>query len=86
MVGARILTGQDQQLRIVDVVQGHARLADPDRLLQGDTRRLMTHVRVIRQVVGAVRPNEQLIDKSRLVRRATGGLDEGLVWVPKVLI
>jgi hypothetical protein len=67
MIGPRILTGQDQQLGVVDIVQGNAGLTDPDGLCQRVAGRLVAHVGAVRQIVGAVCPYEQLIAERRLI-------------------
>src|SRR5690606_10281501 len=48
---------------------------------QRDAGGLVAHVGAVRQVVGAVRPGEQLPQEGRLVGGAAGGVEDGLVRV-----
>ncbi len=79
MVGARVLPHHEDQLRVVDVVQGHGALADADGRIQRRTGGLVAHVRAVRQVVGAQGPGEQLVHERRLVRRAPRGVEDAAV-------
>jgi hypothetical protein len=79
VVRARVLADDDQQVGVMDVVERDAALADADRLGQGDAGGLVTHVRAIGQVVGAESPHEELVEERGLVRRASRGVEEGLI-------
>ena len=79
MIGPRILTGQDQQLGVIDVVEGDAGLTDPDGLGQRVAGRLVAHVGAVGQVVGAVRPYEQLVAEGRLVGGTARGVEDRLI-------
>ena len=79
MIGARILAGYDDELGVVDIVQGDAGLADSDGFLQCNRGRLVTHVGTIRQIVGPERTSEKLVDERGLVRRPPGGVENCLV-------
>ncbi|MCO5588369.1 hypothetical protein L7F22_042324 [Adiantum nelumboides] len=81
VVGARVLPGDDDHVRLEQVGQRHAGLADPDRLLQGDRGRLVAHVRAVGQVVRAEGPGEELVDERGLVGRPAGGVEGGLAGV-----
>ena len=79
MVGAGVLAQDDDQLGLVDVLEGDRALADADGLLQRHRGRLVTHVRAVRQVVGAVGAGEELVEVRRLVRHLAGGVEDRLV-------
>ncbi len=79
MVGARVLADDEDQLGVVDVLEAHAALADAGHLGQRHRRRLVAHVGAVRQVVGAERPDEQLVEERRLVRGTARGVEDGLV-------
>lgn len=79
MVGPRVLPGDDDQLGLVEVLQGDAALADADGLVQRRARGLVAHVGTVRQVVGAELAGEELEEERRLVAGAARGVEEGLV-------
>src|SRR5438105_1230039 len=79
MVRARILAGNKDRLRLIEVLERHRALADADRLHQRRAARLVTHVRAVGEIVGAKLPNEQLIEKGSLVRRAPRGIEDGFI-------
>src|SRR4029453_4125801 len=85
MIGPRILTVQDQQLGVVDIVQGNAGLTDPDGLGQRVAGRLVAHVGAVRQIVGAVCPYKQLIQKRRLIWGGSGGEKDASAGCPNPL-
>ena len=79
VVGAGILSGDDDQVGVFEVVDGHRTLADTDRLDQRGARGLVAHVRAVRQVVGAEAAHHQLIEERRLVAGAPRGIEHRLV-------
>lgn len=79
MVGAGVLSGDDDQVGVVQVLQGDGALADTDGLRQRRAGRLVAHVGAVGQVVGAEFAGEQLEQERGLVAGASGGVEEGLV-------
>src|ERR1051325_11504796 len=78
MVRARILTNDKDRVRFVEVFERDSSLPDTNRFAQRRAARLVTHVRTIRQVVGAELTHKELIQKSRLVAGAAGSVEDGL--------
>ena len=76
VVGAGVLAGDDDQLGSLEVVEGDRALADADRLAERDAARLVAHVRAVRQVVGAERADEQLVEEGCLVARAARRVED----------
>ncbi|CAL2062578.1 exported protein of unknown function [Streptomyces murinus] len=79
MVGARVLARHDDQIGLVQVLQEDAALADADGLRQRRARRLVAHVRAVRQVVRAQLAREELVQERRLVAGTARGVEDGLV-------
>ncbi|GAA3107596.1 hypothetical protein GCM10020254_61870 [Streptomyces goshikiensis] len=79
VVGARVLSGDDDQVGLVEVFEGDAALADADGLVQRGARGLVAHVGAVRQVVGAEFAGEELEEERGLVAGAARGVEEGLV-------
>ena len=79
MVGAGVLAGDDDELGLVDVVEGHRALADADGLGERDRRRLVAHVGAVRQVVRAEGAGEELVGERRLVGGAPARVEDRLV-------
>ncbi len=79
VVAARILSGDDDQVRMLDVVDGHRPLSDADRLGQRRARGLVAHVGAVGQVVGAETADQQLIAERGLVAGASRGVEDGLI-------
>ncbi len=79
MVRPRVLPDDEYQVGLFEVVEGDAALADADRLGERCPGGLVAHVRAVRQVVGAERADEQLVDERRLVAGASRGVEDGLV-------
>lgn len=67
MVGARVLAGDDDQVGVFDIVDGHRALADADGLDQCGAGGLVAHIGAVRQVVGAETAHQQLVEERRLV-------------------
>ena len=81
MVGAGVVADRQDQVGAVEILEADGALADADRLWQPDRSRLVAHVRAVREVVGAVKPHEQLEQECRFVRAATRGVEFGLVRI-----
>lgn len=64
-----------------EVGHRHRTLADADGLRQGRTGRLVAHVRAVRHVVGAERPNHQLVQERGLVGGPPRGVEDRLIRV-----
>ncbi len=79
VVGARVLPGDHDEVRPVQVLQQHAALADADRLRQGRAGRLVAHVGAVGEVVGAELAREELVEERGLVAGAARGVEDGLV-------
>ena len=79
MVRARILTGDEDRLRAIEIFERHRALTDADRLRQRRAARLVAHVRAIGKVVRAELPNEELVEKGCLVGSPPGSIKNGLV-------
>lgn len=79
VVGAGVLPGDDDQVRLVEVLEQDAALADADGLGERGARGLVAHVRTVRQVVRAELAGEELVEECGLVARAPRGVEEGLV-------
>src|SRR5690348_15892825 len=75
MVRPRILPGDEDRLRLIEVLQRHSPFADADRLHERRAARLMAHVRAIGKVVRDELPYEQLIEKGGFVGRSPGGVE-----------
>ena len=72
MISAGIVADAKERVAMIEILQGHGSLADTNRLRQPDARRLVTHIRAVRKIVGPVFPREQLIEKCRLIGCAAG--------------
>ena len=79
MIRARILPGDDDQVGLGDVFDGDRTLADADGVGQGNMRRLVAHVRAVRQIIGAEAANHQLVQECGLVAGPPRGVEHGLV-------
>ena len=79
MIRPGILADAEDDIRFQEIVQRHGALAHPDGFLQGQAARLVTHVRAVRQVVGAESAHEHLPQEGGLVARAAGSVEERLV-------
>ena len=79
MVGARILTGDEDQVGLLEIGHRNRSLADADGLGQRAARRLVAHVGTVRHVVGAETANQQLVQERCLVARPPGRVEHGLV-------
>ncbi|MND40993.1 hypothetical protein D3C80_317420 [compost metagenome] len=79
VVGAGVLTPDENCIGVFEVVEGHGAFADPDALRQRDTAGLVAHVRAVGEVVGAVGAHEQLIEVRRFVTRPARGVELGLI-------
>lgn len=79
VVGAGVLSGDDDQVGVVEVFQGDGSLADADRLGECRAGGLVAHVGAVGQVVGAEFAGEQLEEERGLVAGAAGGVEERFV-------
>ena len=79
MVGSRVLTGDDDQLRLGEVVEAYGPLADPDGLAKSAPARLVAEIRAVGQVVRAELADEELVEERRLVARAPARVEDRLV-------
>ena len=79
VVGAWVLTHDDDQVRAFEVLEGHGCLADADAFAHGPAGGLMAHIRTIRQVVGSEAAGEELVGEGRLVGGTPTGVEHRLV-------
>src|SRR5258708_5875001 len=79
MVGARVLPGDEDDLRLLEVVEADGALADADGFRKPAAARLVAHVRAVGEVVGAVLANEELVEEGGLVAGAAAGIEDRLV-------
>ena len=77
MIGAWILTDDQDQISGVEVIQGHGSLADTDAVDQRPSARFMAHVGAVREVVRAVHTDEELVEECGLIRSSTRGVEDG---------
>ena len=71
MIGARVLPNHHDDIGHVEIIKRNGSFTDADGLNQSLAARFMAHVGAIGEVVGPVRPNKGLVEKCRLVARAT---------------
>src|SRR6202008_3084451 len=74
-----ILTYDKNCFGKIKIFQVDCALAHANRFVQCSSTRLVTHVRAVRQVVGAKLSDEQLIKKGRFVAGAAGCIKDGLI-------
>src|SRR3546814_6196711 len=67
MGGAGVMADAEDGVRQSEIIQCDRALPDTDGLRQANTRSLMAHVGAVGEIVGAVRPNHQLIQEGRFV-------------------
>src|SRR3546814_129789 len=79
MVGAGVMADAEDGVRQSEIIQCDRALPDTDGLRQANTRSLMAHVGAVGEIVGAVRPNHQLIQEGRFVGGSTGAIEFSLV-------
>ena len=79
VVGRRVLSRDDDEARVVDVLDGDGAFADPERLRERDAAGLVAHVRAVGQVVRAEPPHQELVEECGLVRGATRRVEDRLV-------
>ena len=63
MIRPRILAEDDDDVGAFQVVEGHGGLARAQRFAQSESRRLMTHVGAVRQIVRTKAAGEELKKK-----------------------
>ena len=81
MIRAGILTDDEDRIGMIEVFERDRSLPDADRFAQRSAARLVTHVRAVRQIVGAKLSDEELIKKRGFVAGATGGVEDCLVRI-----
>ena len=79
MVGAGVVADGDHQLGLIEVVQRDCAFPDANRTRQTDAGGLVTHIRAVGEVIGAVFAGEELEKIRRFVRGASGGIELDLV-------
>src|SRR5580698_3228111 len=85
VVRRRVLAEDQDGIGVLEVVEQHGSLAYADGGRQATARRLVTHVRAIREVVRAIHPHEQLVDERCLVACTARGVERGLVRIVEIL-
>ena len=85
MVGARVLTGDQDAVGVRDVVDGHRALADADGFGERGPRRFVAHVRAVGQVVGAEAAYQQLVEERGLVAGAARGVEHASSGLPRAV-
>jgi hypothetical protein len=68
MVCPRVVSKEDE-FGALHILQRGCTFADAERLYHRHSRRLVTHVRAIRKIVGSELPREQLQEKGRFIGR-----------------
>ncbi len=81
MVDTRVLAHGDDVFRVVYVLHDDGALAHAHGLGERDTRGVVTEVRAVRQVIGAVAAAQHTEDEGGLVDGRAGGIEDGAVWV-----
>ena len=79
MVSAGVMADRDHQFSLIKVIQRDGPFPNPDRTGQTDAGGLVTHIRAVGEVVGAVFTGKQLEQIRRFVRGASGGIELDLV-------
>lgn len=67
-VGAGILSEDEQRVAMFEIFKIDRAFADADAVGQRNARRLMAHIGAVREIIGAEKPAERLIEEGRLVR------------------
>ena len=81
VIGARILTDNENRVGFVKVFKSDSSLPNSDRFVQRRAARLVTHVRAIRKIVGAKLADKKLIKESSLVAGSARRVEDCLVWI-----
>jgi hypothetical protein len=81
VVGAGVLAEHENRVRVLEVFKRHGAFADTNALRQGNAAGLVTHVRAVREIIGAVGAHEQLIHERSFVAGTTRGVELGHVRV-----
>src|SRR4051812_33247775 len=79
VIRARILADDEDCFCHVEVFERDRALAYAYGFSQGRAARFMAHVGAVRQIIRAKLANEELIEKSRLVARAPGSVEDRFV-------
>jgi hypothetical protein len=79
VIAAGVLADHEDQVGLLEVGEAHRALADADHLAEPGAARLVTQVRAVGQVVGAVLAHEELVEERGLVARAARGVEDGFV-------
>jgi hypothetical protein len=85
MVGAGILADDEDRVRLLEIAEGDGTLADADGLAEGDATGLVAHIRAIGKIVGAVKPDEQLVKKGRFIAGAAGCVEFGAIGMVETI-
>ncbi len=81
MVGTRVVADAEHQVAVVKILQFDGAFTDANRLRQPDAGRLMTHIRAVGEVVGAIFAGKELPEKRRFVGGTTGGVKLHAIWI-----
>ena len=81
MIRPGILTDNKDRFREIEILERDCSLPDSDRFGQRRATRFVTHVRAVRQVVGAKLAYEELIEKSGFVTRPSLRLEYLLIGI-----
>ena len=79
VIRAGILADHDNAICQFEIGEGHGALAGAEGLEHAHATRLVTHVRAIREIVGAELSHEQLIQKGGFVAGATRRVEHRLI-------
>ena len=79
VIRAGILADHDNAVCQFEIGEGHGALAGAEGLEHAHATRLVTHVRAVREIVGAELSHEQLIEKGGFVAGATRRVEHRLI-------
>ncbi len=81
VVGARVLTKDENRVRVIEIIQTDSAFAHADAALQAAAARFVTHIGAVGEVVGADHAAKQLIEPGGFVAGAPGGVELHLIGV-----
>src|SRR2546423_10885271 len=70
MIRARILSENENPVRLFEILQCYAAFPDTDHFVKRGAARFVTHVRTVRQVIRAELAGKELVEKRGLVTGA----------------